>query len=399
MIKDLRQKYNAWFTESGHSDFLKSINSMLPHPVDFRISETPLFLSDDLRDQLIDASYDVVNQLTTQEFSRHAQSAIPGGLSTPHRDEHPLFLQVDFAIAEGTDGGLIPQLIELQGFPSLYGFQYYFSEKVQEYFTPAATMTPFFSGVSAAEYCSLLRKMILGSHSPEEVILLEIEPERQKTLIDFDATSAITGINTVCVTKVLKENKDLFYINNSGEKIQIKRIYNRTILDELQRKPVPMQFSFHEELNVEWAGHPDWYFLISKHTLPFLKGKYVSDCFFLNDLQTYPEDLENFVLKPLYSFAGLGVEVDITRDRLDAIAQRENYILQRKITYAPLIKTPDGFSKAEIRMMFLWDEKPLLVNNLVRQSKGKMMGVDFNKNKTWVGSSCAFHSLPSLGLE
>ena len=97
----------------------------------------------------------------------------------------------------------------------------------------------------------------------------------------------------------------------------------------------------------------------------------------------------------MYSFAGLGVEVDLTKEKLDEIKNKENYILQHKIEYAPVIETPDDFSKVEIRMMFFWDEKPMLVNNLVRMSKGKMMGVDFNKNKTWVGSNSAFHRVKS----
>jgi hypothetical protein len=99
----------------------------------------------------------------------------------------------------------------------------------------------------------------------------------------------------------------------------------------------------------------------------------------------------------LYSFAGEGVEVDVTKEMLDKITSSSNlpagqdYILQKKIEYAPLVETPDGFAKAEIRMMFIWNDKPLLVNNLVRMSKGKMMGVAFNKDKTWVGSSLAYH--------
>lgn len=389
MIPEYRKAYNAWFTKERHEQFLQSLNTMLPYPVDFRVSETPLFLSPELKSELEQAAYEIVAQLRTPEFLRHAHNAIPEGLGTPFCKPHPEFLQVDFAIAQDSAGNFLPQLIELQGFPSLYGFQYYFANQLQAYYEPAKSLTPYFGSSSKDEYLALLKKIILGNHQPENVILLEIEPEKQKTRVDFAATEALTGIKVVCVTKVIKKNKTLFYQDQHGKLVEIRRIYNRVILDELQRKPVPMQFSFHEELDVEWAGHPDWYFLISKHTLPFLTGKYVSGCSLLTEIDNYPDDLENYVLKPLYSFAGLGVEVDITKGRLDEINDRDNYILQRKITYAPLIETPEGFAKAEIRMMFLWDEEPVLVNNLVRQSKGKMMGVDFNKNKTWVGSSCA----------
>ena len=111
----------------------------------------------------------------------------------------------------------------------------------------------------------------------------------------------------------------------------------------------------------------------------------------MNELDKYPKDLNRFVLKPLFSFAGLGVEVDVTKDILDKVVDKSNYILQEKVEYAPLIETPDEYAKVEIRLMFLWDDKPILTTNLIRTSKGKMMGVDFNKNKTWVGSNIAYH--------
>jgi hypothetical protein len=57
------------------------------------------------------------------------------------------------------------------------------------------------------------------------------------------------------------------------------------------------------------------------------------------------------------------------------------------------VQTPEGGTKAEIRMMFLWDksEAPVLVNNLVRMSRGKMLGVSYNKDAQWVGASLAYH--------
>src|SRR5262249_17258404 len=116
---------------------------------------------------------------------------------------------------------------------------------------------------------------------------------------------------------------------------------------------------------------------------------------FLDQLDRYPAELDQFVLKPLFSFAGSGVKVNITPADLDTIPadQRGNYLLQEKVAYAPVIKTPDEPSKVEVRVMFLWPdeaESPLAVTLLTRLSKGVMMGVDFNKNKTWVGSSCGF---------
>jgi hypothetical protein len=159
--------------------------------------------------------------------------------------------------------------------------------------------------------------------------------------------------------------------------------------DELLRKRPAMQFSFIDDLDVEWAGHPNWYFRVSKHTLPFLRGEFVPPCHFVSELREVPADLENYVLKPLYSFAGLGVDLSPTPARIAAIAQPGEWLLQRKVAYAPLLATPDGPSKAEVRLILAGDGSgwPRLLNNLVRLTKGGMHGVDFNKGRLWVGAS------------
>ncbi len=336
----------------------------------------------------------LLNKFKQKNLKKNPNNAIPKGLNVPNEDEHPLFLQIDFAITKDENYHCFPKLIELQGFPSLYGFQYFISKKIKEHFDIPNDFTPYFSGLTSNSYSKKFKEAILKDKNPENVVLLEIHPERQKTRIDFAATEELTGIKTVCLTKIKKKNKQLFY-EQDGKDIRIERIYNRVIFDELNRTGTKYNFDLTDELDVEWAGHPNWFFKISKHSLPSLKGKYVPRCYFLNEIDAYPPDLHNYVLKPLYSFAGMGVEVDLTKEKLDKIKNRENYILQHKIEYAPVIETPDDFSKVEIRMMFIWDKKPMLVNNLVRMSKGKMMGVDYNKNKTWVGSNSAFHRVKS----
>jgi len=146
-------------------------------------------------------------------------------------------------------------------------------------------------------------------------------------------------------------------------------------------------------VDVEWVGHPNWFFRISKFTMPLLSGKYVPESFYLDQIEEYPVDLENYVLKPLYSFAGMGVNLHITSDALDKITDRENYILQRKVQYAPVIETPTGPAKFEIRMLMVWEKdesRPKVINNLIRVSKGEMVGVRYNKDKDWVGASVGF---------
>ncbi len=340
------------------------------------------------------AARELLAQVQRPEFRAHAENAIPPKLVVPNENPHPLFVQVDFAICEDENGRLTPRLIELQGFPSLYSYQLFFYRCLRATFPEIpAEWQPFFSGLNAESYLDLLRRVIVGEADPENVILLEIEPERQKTRIDFAASKSGIGVQPVCLTSIRKRGRELFY-ERDGREIRIERIYNRVIFDELLRRPdLRPGFDFRDELDVQWVGHPNWYFRISKHSLPFLKTAHTSPAYFADQFPPH-ESLTNYVLKPLYSFAGLGVEMDPTPEKLAALGEPHDYILQQKVRYAEFVPTTDGQrSKAEIRMMFLWPEEgePILANNLVRMSQGKMMGVDFNKEKTWVGSSIALH--------
>ena len=393
MIPELRRKYNQNFTAEIYDAFIKDLETFTYYPIDFRVSETPLFLSEELSSQLIDASNDLITQLNTDAFKKKSVNAIPKNLFVPNEIDHPHFLCLDFAVTKDESGNYTPKLIELQGFPSLFAYQYYLDKIVRKHFEVPQNFTSFFSGLDGEHYVQLLRKVILADKDPKQVILMEIDPPHQKTRVDFACTEELTGLKTVNLADVIKRGRKLFYNENEKE-IQIERIYNRVIYDEVQRKNFKFNFGFTDELDVEWAGHPKWFFKISKYSLPSLKGKYVPRCYFLNELDNYPDDLNHFVLKPLFSFAGLGVEVDVTKEMLDKVSDKSNYILQEKVEYAPLIETPDEPAKVEVRLMILWDDKPVLATNLIRTSKGKMMGVDFNKNKTWVGSNLAYTKAP-----
>jgi hypothetical protein len=318
----------------------------------------------------------------------------------PGQDAHTTFLQVDFALARGEDGRLMPQLIELQGFPSVYGFQWLIERAFREVYDIPENLTQYFGGVDGLgdlegrSYADCLRDVIVGDADPETVVLLEVEPEKQKTRIDFACTERLIGVPTVGLSEVVERGGRLFY-QRDGRDVPITRIYNRVIFDELARKGLPMDLFQREHAGVTWVGHPNWYFRISKYSLPFLKSRYAPPAWFLSDLLRepagLPEDLDKYVLKPLYSFAGLGVELGPTPERLRSITNPENFIVQRKVEYAAAITTPDVPAKAEVRMMFVWKDRLRLINNLVRMSKGKMMGVDFNKDQTWIGASLAYH--------
>ena len=325
---------------------------------------------------------------------KHAASAVPKGLEVPNESAHPNFLVVDFAIcAEGKR--LVPRLIELQAFPSLFGFQLLLLGCIRKaYPVIPRNWTSSFGGIKDDAYLDLLRRTIIADSAPENVVLLEIEPEKQKTRIDFAATETLLGIRPVCVTKIKKRGRQLFY-DRDGREMRIERIYNRVIFDELiRRADLNLPFRFQDDFDVTWVGHPNWYFRISKHSLPFLKTEHTSPTFFADEFPA-SEKVDNYVLKPLYSFAGHGVDMEPTRQKIAELENPHEWILQRKVDYAPFVVTVDGQkSKAEIRMMFVWpdnDRNPTLVNNLVRMSQGKMMGVDFNIDKTWVGASIALH--------
>ena len=378
MHPELRARFNADFTPEKYAALLRCVNETEKWPADFRISETPIFLTREFHDELVEA--------------------IPPGLEVPNETAHPAFLVVDFGICT-VQNRLAPRLIELQAFPSLYGFQLLALGCMRKAY-PAIPRrwTSAFGGMQDDDYLKLLRKTIVADSDPQNVILLEIDPAKQKTRVDFACTESMLGISPVSVTDISKRGRQLFY-RRDGREVPIERIYNRVIFDELLRRPeLNLPFSFQEELEIVWVGHPNWYFRISKHSLPFLESPYSSSAFFADE---FPADksISDFVLKPLYSFAGLGVEMEPTREKLAALSKPREWILQEKVQYAEFVPTPDGAkSKAEIRMMFIWpDDKPdpILVNNLVRMSQGKMMGVDFNKDKTWVGSSIALHERES----
>jgi hypothetical protein len=394
MHAEQRARFNADFSPEKYAALLRCVNETEKWPADFRISETPIFLTDEFTDEVTRAAYEIVGLVRTPQFDRHAENAIPNGLAVPNESAHPNFLVVDFGIC--TEGGrLVPRLIELQAFPSLFGFQLLVLHCLRKAY-PAIPRdwTSSFGGINDETYVEILRRTIIDDAAPENVILLEIEPEKQKTRIDFAATETLLGIRSVCLTKLKKRGRELFY-ERDGREVRIQRIYNRVIFDELIRRPdLVLPFRFQDDLDVDWVGHPNWYFRISKHSLPFLKTEHTSSAYFADEFPD-SEKVENYVLKPLYSFAGLGVDMEPTREKLSALAKPREWILQKKVQYAEFVETTDGpKSKAEIRMMFVWPEReqdPILVNNLVRMSQGKMMGVDFNKEKTWVGSSIALH--------
>ena len=393
MDPQLRSQFNADFSAEKYAALLRCVNESVRWPADFRISETPIFLTREFTEEAVAAAREIRAQTQTPEFVRHATSAIPAGLAVPNESSHPEFLIVDLGICV-EEGRLVPRLIELQAFPSLFGFQLLLLHCVRKaYPVIPRNWTSSFGGIKDEAYLDLLRRTIIAESGTENVILLEIEPEKQKTRVDFAATETLLGVCPVCVTRIKKRGRQLFY-DRDGREVQIERIYNRVIFDELShRSDLKLAFRFQDDLDLTWVDHPNWYFRISKHSLPFLKTEHTSPAFLADEFPD--ENIDKYILKPLYSFAGHGVDMEPTREKIAALENPHEWILQKKIEYAPFVPTVDGQkSKAEIRMMFVWpdeDPDPTLVNNVVRMSQGKMMGVDFNIDKTWVGANIALH--------
>ena len=389
MIPSYRHRFNSQFTPEKYQRFRRELAARCGIEVPFQVSETPCFFPAELIERLGEDGKVLIRQLVdSRDYRALSDKTIPAQFRVPNESPHPMFIQVDFGLVRDAAGKVQPKLVELQAFPSLYAYQPVLSQTYMDVFGLDAGLRYHLSGLDGYAYEKLLREAIVAGHDPENVVLLEVHPEEQKTLPDFLLTEKLLGIRTVCITRVRKEGRRLFY-EADGRRVPIQRIYNRAIVDELERTGVAIPFDFRDDLEVEWAGHPNWYFRISKYSIPYLKHASVPRTWFLDQMPEVPADLENFVLKPLYSFAGLGVVIAPSRKDIDAIpaAKRSEYILQERISFTPVVETPHGPTKAELRIMYIWLEELTPVLIIVRMGRGLMMGVDHNKNMEWVGSS------------
>jgi len=396
VIKSLREKFNAAFSKESYEKQRKDLEARVGVPIEFRTAETPLFIPYELAQLACNRAEEILVRATSPELQQIGRIAIPAAFNIAEETSKPLFAAIDFAITGSIDQPKL-QLIELQGFPSLFYFQPCFSLSMQEsYGLPTELDGLLNHQVTLKDYYNYLEEAILEGNDPNEVILLEIDPYEQKTLPDFLLTQKHLGIPIVNIRDVTAHGKELFYTTTTGELRKIKRIYNRAIYDELYRKQVTIPFDTNRSYDITWAGHPNWYYRISKILLPYLSGlnDAIPATHFLNKIDFHHLELEQYVLKPLYSFAGRGVIIGPPKEDIEAIPhhERNDWILQERVEYCDVIHTPDGNGvKAELRVLLLWPEAndlPVALHSLIRLSRGKMMGVDFNKGLDWVGSSC-----------
>jgi len=387
LIPSLRRKFNEEFTEARHAQFRALLEQRTGGPPQFQHNQTPCFFDPALIEKMERYGKEMVETLLGDpQYSKASDTAIPPEYNVPREDAVPLFIQVDF----GLDQNREPKLVEIQGFPSLYAYQPVLAECYRDAYGIDLPYLP--GGLTLGEYHGLLRQAIVGDHDPENVVLMEIDPRHQKTLADFRLTEQICGIKTADITHITKQGRRLFH-----DGVPIHRIYNRAIVDELQRRQIALRFDFRDDLDVEWAGHPNWFFRLSKFSLPYMRHPAVPQTRFLDELDRV-DNPENVVLKPLFSFAGLGVVVGPSPQQIEA-ARGRDYIVQDRVNFTPVIETPHGPAKVEVRIMYLWLDTLRAVNTVVRTGRGSQMGVDHNRNMSWVGASAAFLSSSSSLLQ
>ncbi len=406
MIASLRQKFNAAFTEQFHQNYLATLNTTFPGALNFSVAETPIFIDKDFTKKML-ATGDYVNQvIQSDQFNSITEPSLKNIPHFPNETALPKCIVMDFAIAINEQNELVPALIELQGFPSLFAYEILQDECIRKTYTIPEGYSPYLNGYTKEKYMHHLETTLKGNSildnsknsiidSVKHTVLLEILPHQQKTRIDFYLTEKYFNIPTVCITELFIEERHLYY-ERAGKKIKIDRIYNRIVLDELKNQTKEIQEKgalLQNNLDIEWVTHPHHFFRISKFLLPFLNHPYIPKTQFVDQLTQTPTALDKYILKPLFSFAGQGVIIDISADDIMSIKDPSAWILQEKVEYANCIETPTGSAKAELRLYYFWDESKqqyIATMNLARLSKGKMIGVDYNKNKQWVGGSLAY---------
>jgi hypothetical protein len=394
MIPELREHYNSTFREEKFLRFRQRLDDRLRLTIPFNVCETPLFVPLEMQKTCEKAAIELALAAHDPDYLAQTDRTLRPEITVAGQTDRAMFLSVDFALALDREGNVVPRLIELQGFPSLMGYQLFLCELFLEHFALPTDLQYINGGLTRVEYLDLLRRSVVADENPEQVVLLEYDPWSQKTCPDFQAYRELLGIEVVDIRNVVKRSRRLFYLTEEGEEVPIRRIFNRAIVDELERKNVDIPFAWNDELDVTWAGHPNWFFRISKFTLPFLNHPLVPRAFFLSDLPDVPDNLENYVLKPLFSFAGTGVIVSPSAEDIRAIpdAERTNYILQERIELADAVMTPFGGTRAELRVMLIWPDdepEPTPAMGLVRMGRGEKMGVTHNlSTEGWIGASC-----------
>jgi len=400
MIANIRKAYNENFTENKYRQMLDDTQNNFPGSIEFRLAETPVFLNAATKSKFLLAGDAICSVITASNFQELTQNALKQAATPPNESSLPNCIVMDFAICQDVDQNIFPKLIELQGFPSLFALEMIHDKAFRENFSIPKGFSSYLNNLDEHTYLRFLEETIKGTED-KKTVLLELFPDQQKTRIDFYLTQQFIDIPIVCVSEILTIGDKLYY-ERDGERCPIERIYNRIVWDELTKQSKEIQHKANlllQNLDVEWVSHPNHYYRISKFLMPFLDNVFVPKTFFVSELKSIPKDLENYVLKPLFSFAGQGVIIDVEPHHIKDINDPENWILQEKVEYFSGLVTPTGNAKVEVRLFYFLDKlegKYIATCNLARISKGKMIGVSYNNTATWVGGSIIYFENDSL---
>lgn len=393
MIPEYRNEFNQRFTPDKYHRAVARMTERTGQAIPFRIAESPIFIPASFLEAMERTSEEIIGQLQgNPDYWEAAERIIPAEYRAPNEDFHPTFLIFDYAVAHTGEGATEPRLIEMQGFPSLLAFQYYLSRDFQETYALAAELKFLSGGLSEDGFANLFRRAVLNGHAPEQVALVDVRPWEQSTRPDFQLTERLCpGLAILCPTDLRASGRRLYY-RREGREIPLRRIVHRVVWEELSKVQGEMHFRYTDDVEMEWANHPNWFFKYSKFSLPYLRHPNVPKAYFLERLDRYPEDLQNYILKPLFSFSGNGLALDLDKERLDAVpaAERGQWILQEKVHYAEAIAALDGTVRCEIRLMYLWLDRPICAMTLPRMSRGRLMGCAYNKTEPWTGHGLGF---------
>lgn len=248
--------------------------------------------------------------------------AVPPELRVPNRDPFAHCIQVDLAIVRGPDGQLDGRLVELQGFPSLYMLTMFQAQAWAEAMADIPGLkqdwTLFFGDFNSTNYIDRLRATIVGDAAPEEVILLDLDPPGQKTYPDFLVTKKTLGIDPVCPDHGRTRRPQTLPSDRRKTRSRAENLQPRSLRRTAEKKASRCRFSTPTTSTSRRSPSQLVLDLVEVHRAVSPSRSRAGNAL-LSDVVTPPEDLENYVLKPLFSFAGTGVKVDITRADLDAV--------------------------------------------------------------------------------
>jgi len=279
----------------------------------FKATSSEVFLfPKELKSELIEAATGITNQLFSSRVLTLAESNITDNSNILDFRSYknlpePYFMTIDLAYAPG--GGTNFKLIEAQAFLSI-------SHMFFEHYSKLLDLNrDVFLNFEA--YQHFLRK-IQNNHS----ILLEDCPWEQKTAIDFHLLQKQASIEVLNFRGIL-----------GSHALKEKLIYNRLIFADLTAQEFAnAKISLSGLPNARWLHHPDWYYFVSKSSLPYITSPWAAQSFLVADKPLNFEPKSNaWVLKPLFDYGCSGVNLNPSRTDIENVDAPKEWLLQQKI--------------------------------------------------------------------